>query len=39
MSSGLHHPKESWIDRFWPVLLVAFGISCILFLACYKKFW
>ena len=34
MSSS--HQSESWFERWWPLFLVAFGISFVLFLACFK---
>jgi hypothetical protein len=34
------NPDENeWIDRWWPLFLVAFGIACIIFVGCYKKYW
>ena len=28
-----HHETESWLDKWWPLLLILFGVSCVLFLA------
>jgi len=28
--------KSHWFERWWPLFLAAFGISFILFLACFK---
>ena len=25
-------PKESWLDRWWPLLLILFGIACVVIL-------
>ena len=25
-------PKESWLDRWWPLLLILFGIVCVVIL-------
>lgn len=39
MSSGLHHNTESKIDVYWPIGLIAFGIACVLFVACWTIRW
>jgi hypothetical protein len=23
------HPKDSWLERWWPALIIAFGVICI----------
>jgi hypothetical protein len=23
------HKKDSWIDRWWPLLLITFGVGCV----------
>jgi hypothetical protein len=28
--------ESHWFERWWPLFLVAFGISFVLFLACFK---
>jgi hypothetical protein len=30
------HESESWIDRYWQIFLIAFGITFALILACFK---
>ena len=34
MSSS--HESQSWFDTWWPLFLVLFGVSFVLFLACFK---
>lgn len=34
-----HHNDEHLIDRYWPVALIAFGVACIFFVACYTARW
>jgi len=34
MSSS--HESQHWFERWWPLFLVGFGISFVLFLACFK---
>ena len=31
--------KQGWLDEWWPLFLIIFGISCVLFLAIFKRFW
>jgi hypothetical protein len=26
-------PRDSWLDRWWPLLVISFGVSCVLWLA------
>jgi hypothetical protein len=26
-------PRDSWLDRWWPLLVILFGVSCVLWLA------
>jgi hypothetical protein len=26
---GMSSKKDSWIDRWWPLLLVLFGVGCV----------
>lgn len=30
-----HHHQEHFLDRYWPVLLIAFGVACVAFLVSY----
>jgi hypothetical protein len=30
------HESESWLERWWPLFLILFGVTCVLFLACFK---
>jgi len=30
---GTLHEKSSWVDRYWWLFLIAFGIACVLWLA------
>ena len=33
------HEKASWFDTWWPLFLVAFGITFVLFLATFATGW
>ena len=34
--SSHHEPHEPWIDRWWPLLLIAFGLIFTLCLTLYR---
>ncbi len=34
--SSHHEPREPWIDRWWPLLIILFGLTFTLFLTLYR---
>lgn len=39
MSEQHDHAGHDWIDEWWPVGLIAFGVACIFFVGCYTARW
>ena len=31
--------RFSWLDTWWPALVIGFGISCVLWLALFNPHW
>lgn len=36
MSEQHHHPKEFWLDTWWPLLVILFGITFLSILISFK---
>jgi hypothetical protein len=32
-NDSMSSPRDSWLDRWWPLLVISFGVSCVLWLA------
>jgi len=35
-ASGGSNSSEKWLDRWWPLLLILFGVLCVSFLVSFK---